>query len=230
MTEDDKIENSIIPISSNRLVRVGNSIEITNKIIREHEERLLQVAFTTLKIGNQEWMINNLDVEYYSNGDLIPQVQNLKEWESLKTGAWRYYEDDTENKLKNKKIYNWFAINDERGLAPFGFRVPSMKDWKMLFDEIYQCLINENGEIRHSNGVAKKYFTIMCDDVFFRLRDILFGIREKEGFHRFWTSTEINATSAIHTNFSFFGGGDIEEIFLEETLKHNGFYVMCIKI
>jgi hypothetical protein len=70
----------------------------------------------------------------------------------------------------------------------------------------------------------------MCDDVFFRLRDILFGIREKEGFHRFWTSTEINATSANHVNFSFFGGGDIQEIFLEETLKHNGFYVICIKI
>ena len=157
-------------------------------------------------------------------------MQNIKEWESLKTGAWRFYEDDTENKLKYKKIYNWFAVNDERGLAPFGFRVPSMRDWKMLFDEIYQCLINENGEIRHSNGVEKEYFTTMCDDVFFRLRDILFGIREKEGYHRFWTSTEINATSAIHANFSFWGGGDIQKIFLEETLKHKGFYVMCIKI
>ena len=230
MIEDDKIENSIIPINSNGLVRVGTSIEITNKIIREHEERLLQLAFTKVKIGNQEWMINNLDVEYYSNGDLIPQVQNIKEWESLKIGAWRFYEDDTENKLKYKKIYNWFAVNDERGLAPFGFRVPSMRDWKMLFDEIYQCLINENGEISHSNGVKKKYFTIMYDHVFIRLCDILFGIREKEGYYRFWTSTEINATSAIHANFSFPGGGDIQKIFLEETLKHKGFYVMCIKI
>ena len=56
MTDDNKKENSIIPINSTDLVRVGNSIEITNKIIKEHEERLISSSIETVKIGNQAWM------------------------------------------------------------------------------------------------------------------------------------------------------------------------------
>ena len=56
MTDDNKKKNSIIPINSTDLVRVGNSIEITNKIIKEHEERLISSSIETVKIGNQAWM------------------------------------------------------------------------------------------------------------------------------------------------------------------------------
>lgn len=51
MTDDRNKENSIIPISSTNLVRVGSSIEITNKIIVEHEKRTEKTV--TLKEGNE---------------------------------------------------------------------------------------------------------------------------------------------------------------------------------
>lgn len=130
---DDK-NTSLIPSGSNGLVRVGNSIEITNKIIKEHEERLLQGLYPTVKIGNQEWMSKNLDVDCYANGDPIPQVQNPKEWENLKTGAWCYYNNDPENGKIFGKLYNWYAVNDPRGLAPKGWRIPSEDDWTILTD------------------------------------------------------------------------------------------------
>ncbi len=53
MTDDSKKENSIIPISSNNLVRVGSSIEITNKIIEEHEKRTTNEKIVTVKEGNE---------------------------------------------------------------------------------------------------------------------------------------------------------------------------------
>lgn len=70
MTENKN--NSLISIGSTGLVRVGNSIEITNKIIKELEGRSITELFKWVKIGNQEWMTKNLDVDCYANGDPIP--------------------------------------------------------------------------------------------------------------------------------------------------------------
>ena len=105
MENKNKNNTSIIPIGSTGLVRVGNSIEITNKIIKEHEERFLKSNFQTVKIGIQEWMYKNLDVDYYENGDPILHVQNIKEWKYLKTGAWCYYNNKIENGRKYGKIW-----------------------------------------------------------------------------------------------------------------------------
>ena len=48
MTDDINKENSIIPISSTNLVRVGSSIEITNKIIKELEKRTTDANVGTI--------------------------------------------------------------------------------------------------------------------------------------------------------------------------------------
>ena len=143
MTDDNKIENSIIPIGSTGIVRVGNSIDITNKIIKEHEERRVAENFKTVKIGNQYWMTKNLDVDCYLNGDSIPQIQNPKDWENLKTGAWCYYNNDPANNATYGKLYNWYAVagihdNDpntpNKILAPDGWHVPSDTEWTILTD------------------------------------------------------------------------------------------------
>ncbi|MDD2889614.1 MAG: fibrobacter succinogenes major paralogous domain-containing protein [bacterium] len=89
-------------------------------------------AYKTIKIGNQEWMSENLNVEHYRNGDLIPQVQDADEWAKLTTGAWCYYENNSENGKTYGKLYNWYAVNDSRGLAPAGWHVPSDSEWTIL--------------------------------------------------------------------------------------------------
>jgi len=226
MSDNNKSRNSLTPIGSTGLVRAESSIEITNKIIKEYEERLLRKIFTTKKIGSQEWMIKNLDVECYANGDPIPQVQNPKEFQNLKTGAWCNKDNYSENRKQDGKIYNWYAVADERGLAPNGFKVPSKKDWKILFDKTYEWLISENPELKDS----KEYFTIMFDDMFFRLCDILItGYYHHEEILDFWTSTELNSTNAICVDFGFGGFGNHEIMFFPETFKYSGGYVRCIK-
>lgn len=134
MTKKENSNNSIIPVGSTGLVRVGYSIDITNKIIKEHEERGINQLYPTVKIGNQIWMTKNIDVDYYANGDKIPEVQNLAEWKNIKTGAWCYYDNNYQNGLKYGKLYNWYAISDDRNICPNGFRVPSEKDWEELIE------------------------------------------------------------------------------------------------
>ncbi len=86
----------------------------------------------SVTICNQVWMIKNLDVDTYRNGDLIPQVQDPTEWLNLTTGAWCYYENNSANGPVYGKLYNWYAVNDPRGLAPAGWHVPSDAEWNTL--------------------------------------------------------------------------------------------------
>ena len=83
-------------------------------------------------IGSQVWMSKNLDVDHYRNGDPIPQITDSVEWASLNTGAWCYYNNDPTNGVIYCKLYNWYAVNDPRGLAPSGYHVPSDAEWTTL--------------------------------------------------------------------------------------------------
>jgi len=85
-----------------------------------------------LKIGEHIWTVENLDVSTYRNGDPIPNIEDAEEWKNLKTGAWCYFENNSENKVKYGKLYNYHAIQDPRGLAPEGYRIPQHYDWLFL--------------------------------------------------------------------------------------------------
>jgi uncharacterized protein (TIGR02145 family) len=87
---------------------------------------------TTIAIGSQRWCTTNLNVSSYRNGDAIPQVEDGKAWASLTTGAWCYYKNKTENGITYGKLYNWYAVNDPRGLAPEGYHIPSDSEWTTL--------------------------------------------------------------------------------------------------
>jgi uncharacterized protein (TIGR02145 family) len=88
--------------------------------------------YPTVAIGGQVWMQKNLNVCKYRNGDDIPQVKDPKQWANLNTGAWCYYENKTENGVIYGKLYNWYAVNDPRGLAPTGYHIPTIYEWSSL--------------------------------------------------------------------------------------------------
>ena len=92
----------------------------------------------TIKIGTQTWTTKNLDVTTYRNGEVIPQVQDANAWANLRTGAWCYYENNTANGSSYGKLYNWYAVNDPRGLAPKGYHIPTDKEWMILSDNLGQ--------------------------------------------------------------------------------------------
>ena len=86
----------------------------------------------SVKICNQTWMLKNLDVDKYRNGDPIPQVSDYSQWANLTTGAWCYLLNDAANGTIYGKLYNWYAVTDPRGLAPQGWHVASLNEWGAL--------------------------------------------------------------------------------------------------
>ena len=94
---------------------------------------------TVVQIGNQQWMLENLGADYFRNGDAIPEAKTQEEWllaGENKQPAWCYLENDKANGQKYGKLYNWYAVNDARGLAPEGWHVPTDLEWKMLSNQL----------------------------------------------------------------------------------------------
>ena len=92
-------------------------------------------VYQTIKIGNQTWLQQNLNVSQFRNGDLIPEVKTDEAWEKAgleKKPAWCYYESNADNGKIYGKLYNWYAVHDKRGLAPKGWHIPSDEEWKAL--------------------------------------------------------------------------------------------------
>lgn len=91
-------------------------------------------TYETVVICNQTWTKTNLNVSKYRNGDVIPQVTDQAQWSALTTGAWCYYENNSSNGTTYGKLYNWYAVNDPRGLAPEGFHLPTYAELNALSD------------------------------------------------------------------------------------------------
>lgn len=90
-----------------------------------------------ITIGKQVWMVENLNVDTFRNGEPIPEAKTKDEWKKAgdeKKPAWSYYNDNPDNGRSYGKLYNWYAVNDPRGIAPEGWRIPSDKDWSTLTD------------------------------------------------------------------------------------------------
>ncbi|MEX2410489.1 MAG: fibrobacter succinogenes major paralogous domain-containing protein [Candidatus Paceibacterota bacterium] len=122
----------------------GNITTHTQGINFEHTDILIDrnvnsIGYETVKIGDQEWMVDNLNVSKFRNGELIPQAESNKEWVSAyKEGnpAWCYFDNNPINGEKYGKLYNWYAINDtiRGGIAPDGWYVPSNDEFTKLID------------------------------------------------------------------------------------------------
>jgi uncharacterized protein (TIGR02145 family) len=103
-------------------------------VITSHAQKARDTS-KTIKIDNQVWMLENLSVGNFRNGDSIPEAKTDEEW--IQAGkeakpAWCYYENKIDSGIKYGKLYNWYAINDQRGIAPEGWHVPTDSEWRMV--------------------------------------------------------------------------------------------------
>jgi len=90
-----------------------------------------------VKIGTQTWTTKNLDVSKFRNGEAIPLAKTNADWQLAgqnQQPAWCYYENKGENGTTYGKLYNWFAVNDPRGLAPNGYHIPTDAECTILTD------------------------------------------------------------------------------------------------
>ncbi|NDF59813.1 MAG: hypothetical protein EB100_01915 [Crocinitomicaceae bacterium] len=115
--------------------RLNGLLKTTSKNNLTASSKSSKTNFTTIKIGNQTWMSENLNVTKFRNGDIILEAQTDELWikaAEQKVAAWCYYDNDP----TQTKLYNWYAVNDPRGLAPEGYHVPDEDDWNTLVNHL----------------------------------------------------------------------------------------------
>lgn len=88
--------------------------------------------YKTVRIGDQIWMAENLSVTHFRNGDEIEWVTGDTAWTELNSAAYCFYSNEEEKRETYGNLYNWYAVNDLRGLGPEGWVVPTDEDFKVL--------------------------------------------------------------------------------------------------
>jgi len=190
------------------------------------------VAFSQseVKIGEQTWMTRNLDVSTFRNGDVIPEAKSDKEWLAAgknKQPAWCYFKNDPANGTKYGKLYNWYAVNNRRGLAPAGYHVPSEAEYKLLSEYLGGSDIagkkmkSKSGWAENGNGTNSSGFSGLPG-----------GYRDGGGafwafgsYSCWWTSTEQPIYAASSQQLYYIYGG----AYIIYSSKEDGFSVRCIK-
>ena len=130
----DSLEKSI----QNNNITKNVQLSVPTQNLTKDKDKINSDNFNhkSVKIGNQIWMTINLSVDRFRNGDPIQQVKSYDEWwEAIKNKkpAWCYFNFDTlVNNHKTGKFYNYYAVIDERSIAPRGFHIPTEKDWQEL--------------------------------------------------------------------------------------------------
>jgi uncharacterized protein (TIGR02145 family) len=92
--------------------------------------------YNIVKISNQIWMAENLKTTKYNDGTNIPNISNGGVWVALTTGAYCDYNNDTDYIKTYGHLYNWYAVNDSRNLAPKGWHVATNNDWEILIGNL----------------------------------------------------------------------------------------------
>ena len=92
--------------------------------------------YRLVAIGSQCWFAENLRSDNYANGDAIPSALSQSAWQSTTSGAVAVYESDVSNLATYGRLYNWYAVNDPRGLCPSGWHVPTDEEWTALTDHL----------------------------------------------------------------------------------------------
>lgn len=180
-----------------------------------------------IQIGDQVWAAENLNIDRFRNGDLIPEARTHEEWHRAgidQKPAWCYYNNDPENGAKYGRLYNWFAVYDKRGLAPEGWHIPTFKEFEILRDAV-EYDGNSLKEIGQGKGPGAGTNTSG-----FSVH--LAGYRTDDGdfnslgvYADFWSSSEFKYFYA-HDMILYFDGSFID---LDYYYREYGFSVRCIK-
>jgi uncharacterized protein (TIGR02145 family) len=203
---------------------------LTDKIIKDSSALMVRKTFKSVKINKRTWMIENLNVVSYRNGDTIPEAKSERDWKKCmqeQKGCWCYFQNDTLNGEKFGKLYNWFAVNDPRGLAPEG--------WHVATDEEWTSMINSQGGKLDAAPHLKAEFE-WCDNClednksgFFALPG---GFRKADGsfmhlkeFATFWTSTVYKDNMAYY----YYMYCNVDYVVRNFWNKGDGMSVRCIK-
>lgn len=202
---------------------------------------------TEMKVGNQVWMKENLKVDRFQNGDIIPEARSASEWVAAgeaEKPAWCYFNNDPSTEKTYGRLYNWYAVRDKRGLAPQGWRVASSDDYQSLIS--YYRNLSEIANKKKYSGKSIKPRKTKKGEKSPKQLNVETGWRKYDGsFHKidcntsdcfgdWWTASESVTFSAGIVKFSFVSKHNVLEnfggsLYLNNAGRESGLFVRCIK-
>lgn len=183
----------------------------------------------TVSVGMDSWMVSNLNVSCFRNGDAIPEVTDPVEWSNCTTPAWCYYNNDPANGAIYGKLYNSQAINDPRGLAPDGFHLPTEEEWTAI-NQSLRCNGAADSKRADCNSTCANFtnrdlaqkcgFTILGG---YRYSDGSFSYLESSGF--WWCASDKKDVIAWVKNL----GCSFSNSYKNAGIKAYGYAMRCIQ-
>lgn len=185
--------------------------------------------YTSVEIGNQVWLGENLKTTKFNDGKPIPLLDDATKWRESRTPAFCWLNNDVINRDEYGGLYNWYAVATKK-LCPSGWHVPTDAEWNMLMtflgnEETAGTRLKEKGDKHWKNalinGTNEYDFTALPG-----------GLRLASGdfptfagsYAVWWTSTGSN-TYAWNRGL-FFSTGKIYKGY--ESMR-SGFSVRCVK-
>jgi uncharacterized protein (TIGR02145 family) len=198
-------------------------------------------VYQVVKIGDQWWMAENLKVTHYRNGDPILHLVDGGEWSGVSTGAYCEYDNSPSYVETYGRLYNWYAVDDSRNIAPAGWHVPTDDELKQL--EMYLSMSQAQADTTgwrgtDEGGKLKEAGTIHWnppnegatnESGFSALPGVCrsnYGSFSYRGYSAcFWSCTEFSGNSAWGRRLSYSGS----QVYRYDYNKRHGFSVRFVR-
>jgi uncharacterized protein (TIGR02145 family) len=202
-------------------------------------------SYSTTQIGDQCWFAENLRTTIYANGDVIPAGLTDGGWTSTTSGATAVYGEDigcsnnspdidacdeAQSLAEYGRLYNWYAVDDARGLCPSGWHVPTDGEWTDLENHISSqgysgtegtALKSTYGWYNGGNGTDDFGFSALPGGYRFSFN----GYFNDAGYYGYWWSSSPSGGNAWF-RYLYYYSPDISR---NDFNPRYGFSVRCLR-
>lgn len=186
--------------------------------------------YSVVQIGTQIWMAENLKSVKYRNSDPIDKVTDDVQWRALTTGAYCNYNNNVNYAGIYGRLYNWYAVNDSRNIAPMGWHIPTDAEWTILTNYLGGIAV-AGGKLKETGidhwkspnigATNESGFTALAGG----MRDGNAWFDDFGLYGHWWSSTQGDANNAWGRGI-YYNYGDIGSSSFGKSL---GYSIRCIK-
>lgn len=187
-------------------------------------------VYHTVTIGTQVWLMENLKVTHYRNGDPVTAGTKMKrvKYSGTEGEYWNYNNDTSMGRIYGR-LYNFYAVADPRSITPPGWRIAADSDWKIISD--YLTADSVGGRLKEA-GTLHWTFPNLGATNSSHFTALPGGYRDTDGtfsqsgyYGYFWTSTEASSVNGLDRILGF----NIAWMMRNSDDKPRGMSVRCIQ-
>jgi uncharacterized protein (TIGR02145 family) len=194
-------------------------------------------VYSTVRLGNQEWMNRNLETSYFSNGDRIkttgtPTLNTEQEDKPVYQWAFLGHEDHPELLDEDGRLYTWYTATDSRKICPAGSHLPTLNEWNELIFHLggdaltsrdFRWCFNYYWDSMLNTGATEGSFNAQLAG----FRDVTGQFQYGSNYGTYWWSaTEVSSENGY---VIYCGPADFDKVYPTEKNRKYGYSVRCVK-